>query len=196
MIVSSAVYDTCHRKIAKRRKVAMGRPMSSFLRFCGLSRLCGDNFELRILAGSLLLWGLLAATLMGGAAAATSAEGEASEQSALGGYDSKGRRDPFSPLVREGRLLGTTPGGARGDGSRPALYGILWDPGGHSIALINDGEAKVGDLVEGYKVADIRKDAVVLTSEGGESVVLQISFDAPSIKPPPHGGATTGGEDR
>ena len=63
--------------------------------------------------------------------------------------------------------------------SKPTLYGILWDPGGKSLALINDAEAKVGDTVGGYQVKEIRKDAVVLVN-GGEPVVLKISFDAPA----------------
>ena len=108
-------------------------------------------------------------------------------------YDSKGRRDPFVPLVRDGRLVGTPEGGAHVDMSKPVLYGIVWDPGGHSFALINDQEAKVGDMVGGYQVIEIRKDAVVLSDEGGEPVVLQISFETPPAKRGP--GTTKGGDE-
>ncbi|MEE8536789.1 MAG: hypothetical protein V3S71_02195, partial [Acidobacteriota bacterium] len=59
-------------------------------------------------------------------------------------YDSNGQRDPFIPLVRDGRLVGVEVG-LRVNAGRPVLYGVLWDPGGHSIALINDGEVQVGD---------------------------------------------------
>jgi len=69
------------------------------------------------------------------------------------------------------------------------LYGILWDSAGNSIALINDTEVKVGDTVKGYRVTEIRQDAVVLTN-GGEPVVLQIAFETPPS------GTTTGGERR
>ena len=70
------------------------------------------------------------------------------------------------------------------------LYGILWEPGGQSIALINDLETKVGDAVGGYQVKEIRRDAVVLVN-GGEPVVLSISFDDPGELPP---GDTRGGD--
>lgn len=101
-------------------------------------------------------------------------------------YDAKNRRDPFVPLVRDGRIVSDSPRDGRPyDGSKPVLYGILWDPGGQSIALINDGEAKAGQTVDGYLVKEIRKDAVVLEGAAGEEVVLEISFDAPSSKPLP-----------
>jgi hypothetical protein len=77
--------------------------------------------------------------------------------------------------------------------SKPVLYGILWDPGGQSIALINDAEVKVGDAVSGYRVKEIRQDAVVLIN-GGVPVVLEIAFEAPPSTLSP--GATTGGEGR
>ncbi|MDP3703734.1 MAG: hypothetical protein Q8R78_05045, partial [Candidatus Omnitrophota bacterium] len=92
-------------------------------------------------------------------------------------WDPKGHRDPFVPLVRDGRLVGVV-AGINVNTDRPVLYGILWDPGGNSIALVNDGEVKVGDSIGGYRVKEIRQDAVVLTS-GGVPVVLEIAFDAP-----------------
>ena len=70
-------------------------------------------------------------------------------------YDSKGRRDPFTPLVRDGKLVNVIPG-TQLSVSRPVLFGILWDPGGQSIALLNDTEVKVGDTIGGYRVAEIR----------------------------------------
>lgn len=106
-------------------------------------------------------------------------------------YHSNGRRDPFIPLVRDGQVV--IVGGETIWEGRPMLYGILWDQAGESIALINDMEAKVGDLVSGYRVAEIRQDVVVLTVEGGEPLALQLDFEAP---PKPSSGTTTGGEDR
>jgi len=105
-------------------------------------------------------------------------------------YDSKGRRDPFIPLVRDGRVVSVTGDAQRAGGGAPVLYGILWDPAGKSIALLNDTEAKVGDTIEGYQVLEIRHDAVVLTN-GGEPVVLQISFDVSPSKLSPR--TTKGG---
>jgi hypothetical protein len=103
-------------------------------------------------------------------------------------YSAKGRRDPFSPLVRDGRIVAVSTGG-RTESSQPVLYGVLWDPGGNSIALINDGEARVGDMVGEYRVVEIRKDAVVLAN-GGEPVVIAIAFDTPPKSAP---GAAKGG---
>jgi len=104
-------------------------------------------------------------------------------------YDSGGRRDPFVPLVRDGRLVAVTPG-VPIETARPTLYGILWDAGGRSIALINEKEVTVGDAVAGYQVKAIRPDAVVLEAEG-EVVELRIMFE-PAAELSPD--ATTGGE--
>jgi hypothetical protein len=96
-------------------------------------------------------------------------------------YDAKGHRDPFIALVRDGKLIGTQKG-APLDTSKPVLYGILWDPHGQSMAMLNDTEVKVGDTVGIYQVLEIRKDAVVL-SAGGDPVVLQIEFETPPKSP-------------
>lgn len=93
------------------------------------------------------------------------------------GYDSKGRRDPFVPLVRDGRLISSISGEPVAvSTSRPRLLGILWDPGGHSIALINNTEVMVGETVGLYRVAEIRRDAVVL-QDGKTTLVLEMTFD-------------------
>lgn len=97
-------------------------------------------------------------------------------------YDAKGRRDPFVPLVRDGHVV-TPVAGTPMPNAKPILYGILWDPGGPSIALIDDEELGVGGTVSGYRVAEIRQDAVVLVG-GEESLVLQIAFDAPPDSSP------------
>ncbi len=107
-------------------------------------------------------------------------------------YDPHGHRDPFLPLVVNGRAVGWTvkPGT---ETSKQVLYGILWDPGGQSLALINEGEYRVGDTVGTYQVKEIRKDAVVLIN-GGEPLVLTIAFDTPPAAPSPN--ATKGGKRR
>lgn len=94
-------------------------------------------------------------------------------------YEAKGRRDPFEPLVKDGRLVRAITSGPDVGGDRPLLKGILWDPAGESMALLSDGEYKVGDMVDGYQVVEIRQDAVVLAS-GGKRTVLQITFESPS----------------
>ena len=132
---------------------------------------------------------VLAATGTAEAAKKTSETPAAEEASAPFRYDSAGRRDPFSPLVRDGRLVAAG-SGMRFEQSKPVLYGILWDPTGNSIALINDMEVRRGDRIGDYEVKEIQHDAVVLDNGGEEPVVLTIAFDAPS-KPSPD--TTTGG---
>ena len=106
-------------------------------------------------------------------------------------YDPGEHRDPFVPLVQHGVLVGAQ--GPHQASAQPVLHGILWDPAGHSIALVNDAEAKVGETVDGYQIMEIRKDAVVV-SDGEEPVVLQLQFDT---RPPKKGssGTTKGGEE-
>lgn len=99
------------------------------------------------------------------------------QQEELFRYDPAGRRDPFIPLIQDGRLARTSPT-AQLDTSKPVLYGILWDSSGRSLALINDTEVTVGDMVSGYHVREIRQDAVVLLDDGGHALVLRVSFDA------------------
>ena len=107
-------------------------------------------------------------------------------------YDAKGRRDPFVSLVREGRVVTPASSSAGFDGATPVLYGIVWDPAGRSIALINDAELQVGEMIGKYRVEEIRRDAVVLDA-GGERTVLQIVFGPSSSS---SSGTTTGGEVR
>ncbi|MBI4341109.1 MAG: hypothetical protein HY598_02365 [Candidatus Omnitrophica bacterium] len=129
------------------------------------------------------LIGLIVGVVAVGGLAGVAAE-ESSPSKAFK-YDAGGHRDPFAPLILNGRLMGA---GARSprDLSKPTLHGILWDPIGRSIALIDDTEVRVGDTVRGYRVAAIRQDEVVLEGDG-QSVVLQIAFETqPS-------GTTTGG---
>ncbi len=92
------------------------------------------------------------------------------------------KRDPFIPLVRDGRLLSVASKTPRVSDVPLSLSGILWDTGGQSIALINETELRVGDTIHEYRITEIREDAVVLIRDG-QSVVLQISFDEPRPKP-------------
>ena len=107
-------------------------------------------------------------------------------------YDSKGRRDPFLPLVRDGRVVSRA-GEAPGSATKPVLHGILWDATGtNSMALLDDVEVRIGEVIRGYTVREIRQDAVVL-SNGGEPIVLRVAFEEAS--PERSAGATRGGEE-
>ena len=147
------------------------------------------KFLWRVMASFVLAVGILTAVL------ARAADETVVPKSKGAGftYDPHGQRDPFVPLVRDGRLVATTPG-MRLESSKPVLAGILWDPGGQSVAIINEEEVKVGDAIGGYKVSEIRKDAVVLTN-GGKLVELGISFDTPPAEASKRR-TTTGGEGR
>lgn len=99
------------------------------------------------------------------------------EEGARGGvYQSEGHRDPFLPLVRDGRII-TPPQATGGDGrsttSLPVLHGILWDAGGRSIAMIDDTELQVGGEARGYQVTEITKSTVSL-ARGGQIFVLRL----------------------
>ena len=90
------------------------------------------------------------------------------------------KRDPFVPLIHDGQLLTASTDASHPNDAPLTLSGILWDPAGNSIALINETELKVGDTIQEYRLTEIRSDAAVL-ARGEESVVLQIVFeDAPS----------------
>jgi hypothetical protein len=119
------------------------------------------------------------------AAVAPSGGGEPRER--LFRYNAHGRRDPFVALVRDGKLVSAAT--TRSGGSGPVLRGVLWDPGGNSIAMINEGEYRVGDMVGDYRVLEIREEAVVLAT-GGEPIVIQIEFGSTSAPAPD---AATGG---
>ena len=131
-----------------------------------------------MLCCALLAWPMWAAALQTAPPAAPASH-------ELFRYDARGHRDPFVPLVQEGRLVG--PGAFLGD--KPVLTGILWDPAGDSVAMIDDQEVRVGDGLQAYKVIEIRKDAVVL-KDGGEPVVLQMEYEVSPHSPvsPRHNG--------
>ncbi len=122
---------------------------------------------------ALLVAAAAAACLLAGPHAFAAPEAKAGKRF---DYDAGGHRDPFIPLVRDGRIVSLAGLSSAGSSSVPVLHGILWEAGGRSIALINSSEAKVGDTVDGYQVVEIRHDAVVLSS-GGDPVVLQINFE-------------------
>ena len=137
----------------------------------------------------LWLWGMAVAALGLAGRAVIAADGPKAGQAERFRYKASGRRDPFVALVRDGRVVTTSTATGYAESSRPVLYGVLWDPGGNSIALINDGEARVGDMVGDYRVVEIRKDAVVLAN-GGEPVVIELAFETPPKSAP---GAVKGG---
>ncbi|OQA56188.1 MAG: hypothetical protein BWY42_01129 [Candidatus Omnitrophica bacterium ADurb.Bin277] len=80
-------------------------------------------------------------------------------------YSDEGRRDPFIPL--QGR-----PGdGSSGSSSGYSLEGIVYDPAGQSMALVNGKPYKLGEMIEDAKVTGIRKDHIVILVNEEEKVL-------------------------
>ena len=87
-------------------------------------------------------------------------------------HDRTGKCDPFVPLVREGKVVSCAPARASLE-----LTGIVWEPDGTSLALINGTEARIGDVVEGYEVIEIHREFVPVV-DNGERLVLMLSATA------------------
>jgi hypothetical protein len=80
-------------------------------------------------------------------------------------YDSKGRRNPFIPLVTsEGRIL-KLDREQRQDNDL-LIEGIIYDKNGLSYAIINGVVASVGDAIGDYQVLKIEDRKVILIKEG------------------------------
>ena len=85
-------------------------------------------------------------------------------------YDSKHKRDPFFPLVSpEGEILSDAP--AIISTGNIYLEGIIWDPNGGSIAIINGTIMKEGDTIDSITVNKIYDTYVVLLLRGEEKVI-------------------------
>lgn len=85
-------------------------------------------------------------------------------------YQSKGRRDPFIALVtKDGRIL---PGAREvSETGTIELEGIIWDPQGNSIAIINGKLFKERQRFYDLQVLKIRKASVILQKEGEVMVI-------------------------
>lgn len=85
-------------------------------------------------------------------------------------YDSKGKRNPFIPLVTpEGKLVKLD--SEEKETSGMALEGIIYDKNGISYAILNGAVVKVGDMVSDSQVLKIEKNKVLLIKNGEISEV-------------------------
>lgn len=89
-------------------------------------------------------------------------------------YDSKGKRDPFVPL------LGKTPAAKKGEGlayvetvSELRLEGIVWDPSSGSYAFLNGEVLMPGDQVGKVKLLAVYQRKVEIQF-GNEVVTLHL----------------------
>lgn len=79
-------------------------------------------------------------------------------------YDSKGKRNPFIPLVTsDGRLLKLDKEEARGD---LVIEGIIYDKNGQSFAIVNGSVVGTGDIVGDYRVLKIEERKVIFIKDG------------------------------
>lgn len=84
-------------------------------------------------------------------------------------YDSKGRRDPFLPVVsKDGYIINRE---ADVPVSDMNLEGIIYDEGGKSLAIINGNVLKVGDKIGIYAISMIEKKKVILQSNSEEFIL-------------------------
>jgi len=85
-------------------------------------------------------------------------------------YNDKGKRDPLTPLVtKDGRILP----GARAvtETGDIELEGVIWDPQGNSVAIINGKLVRERERILNMQVLKIRKASVILQREGKVLVI-------------------------
>jgi hypothetical protein len=81
-------------------------------------------------------------------------------------YNDNGRRDPFWPLISpSGTILIYDSNVVFSD---MILEGIIYDPKGEKLAIINTKVVKATDNIGGFLVVSIEPDYVVLSKDGQE----------------------------
>lgn len=90
-------------------------------------------------------------------------------------YDSRGRRDPFTPLVtKEGRvIIPSVEEYADIPLENMKLEGILWDPQGESSAILNGKIVRVGTVIGDYEIKEILHSHIIVV-KGDETVLLRL----------------------
>lgn len=90
-------------------------------------------------------------------------------------YNSKGNRDPFTPLVtEEGIYIGSRQGGDLAE--EIMLEGIVWDPAGESMAIVNGTVVKEGDNFLNLKVLKIKKEEVIFL-KGDRELIINLATE-------------------
>ncbi len=84
-------------------------------------------------------------------------------------YSDNGRRDPFWPLVSpSGAVLVY---GENIDFADMTLEGIIYDPRGERLAIVNGKIVKASDNVGGFAVISVEEERVVLQKDGKEFIL-------------------------
>jgi len=94
-------------------------------------------------------------------------------------YDSKGKRNPFIPLVSsEGRLLKLDKRETSTGTGSLSLEGIIYDKSGRSFAIVNATVVGIGDSVGDYQVLKIYANKVIFIKDGEPLEVELIKREA------------------
>ena len=85
-------------------------------------------------------------------------------------YESKGKRDPFVPLLLPDGQRISPPPDTEGMGSlslnRIALQGVVYDPSGDSFAILSGRVLRENEEWEGIRILKIEADTVTIWKDG------------------------------
>ena len=87
-------------------------------------------------------------------------------------YDSKGKLDPFVPLISESGAYVSDAYAITGI-KDVRLEGIVWDDAKGSVAIINGEIVEEGQEIGSVKVLEIKNDSVIF-DVGGEEVKVEL----------------------
>ncbi|OGX41266.1 MAG: hypothetical protein A3C53_00950 [Omnitrophica WOR_2 bacterium RIFCSPHIGHO2_02_FULL_68_15] len=98
-------------------------------------------------------------------------------------YDAKGRRDPFVPVVTMAGTRREPPPTdvAAGPRGAPVLEGIVHDPNGRSLAVINGTVWQAGEMRDDVEVMAIGPSSVVIRRRGAQET---LQLPVPAVEEP------------
>jgi len=86
-------------------------------------------------------------------------------------YDDHNKRDPFISLVtKDGKILPGAKTDAEAETEQIVLEGIIWDPQGNSVAIMNGKLVKEQERVFDFQILKIKKNGVILQKGGNVKV--------------------------
>jgi len=89
-------------------------------------------------------------------------------------YDDHNKRDPFIPLVtKDGKIMPGAKTDSEIETEQIVLEGIIWDPQGNSVAIMNGKLVKEQERVFDFQVLKIKQTGVIL-QKGGKVRVFNL----------------------
>ena len=88
-------------------------------------------------------------------------------------YNANGRRDPFMPLITENIKFGSGLVGVQ-TADDLNLEGIVWDPEGGSVAILNGMILKEYEQINNVKITKIEPTKITLTINNAEYTIKLI----------------------